>query len=57
MRKKRTKYKKYSPEFKISCIIDMRKNDLSYAETARKYWGASTNVTREQNKAKYVEER
>ena len=44
MRKKRTKYKKYSPEFKISCIIDMRKNDLSYAETARKYWGASTNA-------------
>lgn len=28
---------KYSPEFKISCIIDMRTNHLSYNETARKY--------------------
>ena len=29
--------KKYSPEFKISCIIDMREHNLSYSETARKY--------------------
>ena len=29
--------KKYSPEFKISCIIDMREHNLTYAETARKY--------------------
>lgn len=29
--------KKYSPEFKISCIIDMRTNHLGYKETARKY--------------------
>lgn len=28
---------KYSPEFKISCIMDMRTNLLSYNETARKY--------------------
>lgn len=28
---------KYSPEFKISCIIDMRNNCLGYRETARKY--------------------
>ena len=31
------KNKKYSPEFKISCIIDMRENNLTYSETARKY--------------------
>lgn len=29
---------KYSPEFKIAVIIDMRENHLSYRETARKYW-------------------
>lgn len=29
--------RKYSPEFKISCIIDMRQNNLTYSETARKY--------------------
>ena len=28
---------KYSPEFKISVIMDMRENHLSYRETARKY--------------------
>ena len=37
MAKKGTKFKKYSPEFKISCIIDMREHNLSYSETARKY--------------------
>lgn len=31
------KNKKYSPEFKISCIIDMREHQLTYSETARKY--------------------
>ncbi|HIS89993.1 TPA: helix-turn-helix domain-containing protein [Candidatus Avigastranaerophilus faecigallinarum] len=31
------KNRKYSPEFKISCIIDMREHHLSYNETARKY--------------------
>ena len=29
--------RKYSPEFKISCIIDMREHNLGYYETARKY--------------------
>ena len=29
---------KYSPEFKISVIMDMRENHLSYRETTRKYW-------------------
>ena len=28
---------KYSPEFKITVIMDMRENHLSYRETARKY--------------------
>ena len=28
---------KYSPEFKLSVIMDMRENHLSYRETARKY--------------------
>ena len=37
MAKKGSKFKKYSPEFKISCIIDMREHNLSYCETARKY--------------------
>ena len=31
------KNRKYSPEFKISCIIDMSEHNLSYNETARKY--------------------
>ena len=44
MAKKGSKFKKYSPEFKISCIIDMRSNHLSYVETVRKYWGVSTPI-------------
>ena len=31
------KNKNYSPEFKISVIMDMRKHHLGYCETARKY--------------------
>ena len=30
---------KYSAEFKISVIMDMRENHLSYKATVRKYWG------------------
>ena len=30
---------KYSSEFKIAVIMDMRENRMSYKETARKYWG------------------
>ena len=33
---------KYSPEFKISVIIDMREHGLSYSDTVRKYWGVKT---------------
>ena len=32
------KNKTYSPEFKISVILDMRKNHLGYKETMRKYF-------------------
>ena len=42
MAKKGSKFKKYNPEFKISCIIDMRTNCLSYRETCRKFFNAST---------------
>ena len=37
MGKKGKKQKKYSPEFKISVIMDMREHRLGYRETARKY--------------------
>ena len=30
--------KKYSAEFKIGVIMDMREHHLSYSETVRKYW-------------------
>ena len=30
---------KYSSEFKIAVIMDMRENHMSYKETACKYWG------------------
>ncbi len=42
MAKKGTTFKKYSPEFKISCIIDMRENKLGYGETVRKHWNVSS---------------
>lgn len=29
---------KYSPEFKLSVILDMREHHLGYRETARKYF-------------------
>ena len=38
---KAKKQRKYSPEFKISVIIDMREHRLGYRETARKYWNVS----------------
>ena len=37
MSKKGKKQKKYSPELKISVIMDMREHRLGYRETARKY--------------------
>ena len=37
MAKKGQVFKKYSPEFKLSVILDMRENHLTYKETVRKY--------------------
>ena len=37
MAKKGVKQHKYSPEFKLSVIMDMRENGLSYSDTVRKY--------------------
>ena len=37
MAKKGQLFKKYSPEFKLSVILDMRNNNLGYNETMRKY--------------------
>jgi len=44
MKEKGRKNKKYSPEFKIAVIMDMRENQLSYRETVRKYWQTQTRV-------------
>ena len=33
--------RKYSTEFKISVIVDMREHHLGYRETVRKYWDTS----------------
>ena len=38
MAKKGQTFKKYSPEFKLSVILDMREHKLSYHETMRKYF-------------------
>ena len=38
MKRKKEWNTKYSPEFKISVIMDMREHHLSYRETVRKYW-------------------
>ena len=36
------KRRKYSPEFKITVIMDMRHHHLSYRETIRKYWNTTS---------------
>ena len=41
MAKKGSKQKKYSTEFKIGVIMDMREHRLGYRETVRKYWDIS----------------
>ena len=38
MAKKGQKFKKYSPEFKLAVILDMREKHLGYRETMRKYY-------------------
>lgn len=42
MAKKGQKFRKYSPEFKLSVIMDMRENKLGYGEVVRKYWDVNT---------------
>ena len=61
MAKKRQTFKKYSPEFKLSVILDMREHHLSYRETVRKYGllGASIGgaiLTLHRWERKYLEE-
>ena len=41
MAKKGEKQKRYSAEFKIRVIMDMREHHLGYKETVRKYWDIS----------------
>ena len=41
MAKKGQKQKKYSAEFKICVIMDMREHHMGYRETVRKYWDVS----------------
>lgn len=38
MAKKGQKQRRYSPEFKLSVIMDMRENGLSYTATMKKYF-------------------
>ena len=38
MRKKGSKNKVYSAEFKMGVIMDMREHHLCYSEVVRKYW-------------------
>ena len=52
MKERKRTNKKYSPEFKLSVILYMRNNHLSYHETIRKYWG---NDVYEQNYIKQVQ--
>ena len=47
MAKKGQKFTKYSPEFKLPVIPDMREHHLGYCETVRKY--CDTNQWQEEN--------
>ena len=53
MAKKGSKQKRYSTEFKISVIMDMREYHLSYSEVVRKYW--DINQGQEHNYHKQVQ--
>ena len=48
MAKKGTKQKRYSTEFKMCVIMNMREHHLGYRETARKYFDAKTRSKEEQ---------
>ena len=51
MAKQGSKQKKYSTEFKIGVIMDIREHHLSYREAVRKYWevvkGRETNYVKQ----------
>ena len=47
------KQHKYSPEFKICVIMDMREHRLNYSEVVRKYW--DINQGQEHNYQKQVQ--
>ena len=53
MAKKGTTQQRYSAEFKISVIMDMREHHLGYRETVRKYW--DVNQGQEHNYHKQVQ--
>ncbi len=53
MANKGTIQQKYSAEFKISVIMDMREHHLGYRETVRKYW--DVNQGQEHNYHKQVQ--
>ena len=52
MSKKGQVFKKYSPEFKLSVILDMQEHRLCYHEVIRKFWGENVY---EQNYIKQVQ--
>ena len=47
MVKTERKNKKYSAEFKISVIMDMREHFLAYRETVRKHWKTNSRLEEE----------
>lgn len=51
MAKKGQTFKKYSAEFKLCVILDMREHGLGYGETVRKYWGAVTSVDSDRHRS------
>ena len=55
MAKKGQTFKKYSPEFKVSVILDMREQHLGYCETSRKY-GINSHSRIMEWERKYLEE-
>ena len=55
MAKKGQTFKKYSPEFKLSVILDMRNNNLGYNETMRKY-NINSHTAIQNWERKYLEE-
>ena len=44
MKKEHKIYRRYSAEFKIRVILDMRNNHLGYHETVYKYWDVKNSV-------------